>query len=72
VTVSQIAESVFGTVLFSSLGLLYIPFSIHLVGILISGTALKLGGKRWYIPGLLLAVLVHCTCNLWILKGWLW
>jgi ABC-type Na+ efflux pump permease subunit len=72
VTISQIAESIFGTVLFSSLGLLYIPFSIHLVGILISGTALKLGGKRWYIPGLLLAVLVHCTCNLWILKGWLW
>lgn len=72
VTVSQIAESVFGTVLFSSIGLLYIPFSIHLVGILISGTALKLGGKSWYIPGLALAVLVHCACNLWILKGWLW
>jgi hypothetical protein len=72
VTISQIAESVFGTVLFSSLTLLWVPFLIHLAGILITGTALRLGGRAGYLPGLCLASLVHCAANLWILRGWLW
>ena len=72
VTLSQIAESVFGTVLFSSLGLLYIPFLIHLVGILVTGTALKLRGPAAYLPGIMLATLVHCACNLYLIRGWIW
>lgn len=72
VTISQIAESVFGTVLYSSLTLLWVPFLIHLAGILISGTALRLGGRAGYLPGLCLATLAHCIANLWILRGWLW
>lgn len=72
VTISQIAESVFGTVLFSSISLLWVPFLIHLSGILISGTALKLGGRGGYLPGLFLATLAHCSANLWLLRGWLW
>lgn len=72
VTISQIAESVFGTVLFSSISLLWVPFLIHLSGILISGTALKLGGRGGYLPGLCLATLAHCSANLWLLRGWLW
>lgn len=72
VTISQIAESVFGTVLYSSLTLLWVPFLIHLAGILITGTALRLGGRAGYIPGLCLATLVHCAANLWILRGMVW
>lgn len=72
VTISQIAESAFGTVLFSSLGLLYIPFLIHLVGILVTAAALKQGGPVAYLPGIMLATLVHCTCNLYLIRGWIW
>ena len=72
VTISQIAESVFGTVLFSSLTLLWVPFLIHLAGVLISGTALRLGGRAGYLPGLCLATLTHCAANVWILRGWFW
>jgi RsiW-degrading membrane proteinase PrsW (M82 family) len=72
VTISQIAESVFGTVLFSSLGLLSVPFLIHLGGILVTGTALKLQGRSGYLPGLILATLLHCAANLYLLRGWFW
>jgi ABC-type Na+ efflux pump permease subunit len=72
VTVSQIAESVFGTVLFSSLGLLSIPLLIHLGGILVTGTALKIRGRSGYLPGLILASLLHCAANLYLLRGWFW
>ena len=72
VTLSQIAESVFGAVLFASVSVLYIPFLIHLSGILITGTALKLRGPAGYIPGILLATLVHCACNLFLIRGWIW
>jgi ABC-type Na+ efflux pump permease subunit len=72
VTISQIAESVFGTVLFSSLSLLWVPFLIHVSGVLISTTALKLGGRAGYLPGLGLATAVHCCANLLLLRGWLW
>jgi ABC-type Na+ efflux pump permease subunit len=72
VTISQIAESVFGTILFASLGLLSIPFLIHLGGILVTGTALKLRGSAAYLPGLILATLLHCAANLYLLRGWFW
>ena len=70
VTLSQITESVFGVVLFSSLTLLWVPFLIHFSGILISTTALKCGGRAGYLPGIALATLVHCCANLWLLRGW--
>ncbi len=72
ITISQIAESVFGTILFASLGLLPIPFLIHLGGILVTGTALKLRGSAAYLPGLILATLLHCAANLYLLRGWFW
>lgn len=72
VTISQVAESVFGIVLFGSLALFSVPFLIHLVGILVTGTALKVGGRSSYPAGLVLATLLHCAANLYLLRGWFW
>jgi ABC-type Na+ efflux pump permease subunit len=70
VTVSQIAESVFGTVLFASLGLFTIPFLIHFSGILVTGTSLKLRAAAGYLPGLIAATVIHSAANAWLLRGW--
>lgn len=72
VTLSQIAASLFGTVLYSSVSVLYIPFLIHLAGILVTGAALKLRGPAAYVPGILVATLVHCACNLFLIRGLIW
>lgn len=71
VTVTQIAESVFGAVLFSTVGLLIVPFAIHAAGILITSIALKLKGSAGYLPGLAAATIVHCSANIYLLWGWL-
>jgi len=50
VTLTQITESVFGSVLFTSLQVLWMPLLLHFTGVLIVGASLKLGGRRGYIP----------------------
>lgn len=68
-TLVQITESVFGTVLFTSLQALWMPLLLHLAGVLIVGTAVLAGGRRGYVPGLVLATAVHVLYNLAVLQG---
>jgi ABC-type Na+ efflux pump permease subunit len=71
VTIAQISDSVFGSILFLSLGSLWLPLLLHFAGVLIVATCLKLGGRRWFVPGLLIAMVVHCLYNLYFILGWL-
>jgi len=71
VTLAQITESVFGSILFLSLGVLWMPLLLHFAGVLIVTCCLKLGGRRWFVPGILLATVVHCLYNLYFILGWL-
>ena len=71
ITLTQITESVFGSVLFLSLGVLYLPLLLHFAGITVVACALKLGGRGWYLPGILAATLLHCLYNLYFIMGWL-
>jgi len=68
-TLSQITESVFGSVLFLSLQVLWMPLLLHIAGVLITGTFLLAGGKRAYVPGLVVASVVHSLYNLHFLLG---
>jgi len=71
VTLAQISESIFGSILFLSLGVLWMPLLLHFAGVLIVASCLKLGGRGWFAPGLLLAMVVHCLYNLYFILGWL-
>ncbi len=71
VTLAQISDSVFGSILFLSLGSLWLPLLLHFAGVLIVTTCLKLGGKKWFVPGLVIAMVVHCLYNLYFILGWL-
>jgi ABC-type Na+ efflux pump permease subunit len=71
VTLAQITESVLGSVLFLSLGVLWMPLLLHFAGTLIVTCCLKLGGRRWFAPGLAMAMVVHCLYNLYFIMGWL-
>jgi len=71
VTIAQISDSVFGSILFLSLGSLWLPLMLHFVGVLIVATCLKLGGRKWFVPGLAIAMVVHCLYNLYFILGWL-
>jgi ABC-type Na+ efflux pump permease subunit len=71
VTLAQITESVFGSILFLSIGALWLPFLLHFFCVLIVGTCLKYGGRRWFVPGLGIAMVVHCLYNLYFILGWL-
>jgi ABC-type Na+ efflux pump permease subunit len=68
---SQITESVFGSVLFLQQGilLLWMPFLLHFAGVLIVTLALRSGGRRWYVPGILAATAVHSLYNLFFILG---
>lgn len=68
-TLVQITESIFGSILFTSLQVLWMPLLLHIAGVLITGTFLMIGGRRAYLPGLLVASLVHCLYNLYFLAG---
>jgi ABC-type Na+ efflux pump permease subunit len=70
VTLSQITESVFGSILFLSLGIIWVPFLLHFATVLLIGIALKLRGPSGYIPGLVAATAVHCFYNLYFIMGW--
>lgn len=69
VTLAQITESVFGSILFLSLGALWLPLLLHFVCVLIVTTCLKYGGRGWFIPGLIIAMVVHCLYNLYFILG---
>jgi hypothetical protein len=71
VTLAQITESVFGSILFLSIGVLWMPLLLHFAGVLIVACALKLGGRGWFVPGLAMAMVVHCLYNLYFILGWL-
>ncbi|MDV2481356.1 PrsW family intramembrane metalloprotease [Methanoculleus sp. Wushi-C6] len=68
-TLSQITESIFGSVLFLSLQVLWMPLLLHIGGVLITGTFLLVGGRRAYVPGLVVASVVHSLYNLYFLLG---
>jgi len=70
-TLTQISDSVFGSILFLSLGSLWLPLLLHFVGVLIVAVCLKKGGKKWFVPGLMIAMVVHCLYNLYFILGWL-
>jgi ABC-type Na+ efflux pump permease subunit len=71
VTLAQITESIFGSILFLSLGVLWMPLLLHFACVLIVASCLKLGGKGYFAPGLALAMVVHCLYNLYFILGWL-
>ena len=72
ITISQISDSVFGAALFLSIGMLWMPLLLHLAGVLITGTAVLLKGKKAIPFGLVLATTVHLLYNLYLLRGWIW
>jgi ABC-type Na+ efflux pump permease subunit len=71
VTIAQISDSVFGSILFLSLGSLWLPLLLHFVCVLIVACCLKIWGKKGFVPGLVIAMVVHCLYNLYFILGWL-
>jgi ABC-type Na+ efflux pump permease subunit len=71
ITLAQITESVFGSILFLSIGALWLPLLLHFVCVLIVAACLKYGGRGWFVPGLVIAMVVHCLYNLYFILGWL-
>ncbi len=70
---SQITDSVFGSILFLQQGvtLLWMPLLLHFAGVLVVILALRTGGRRWYLPGVLAATLLHSLYNLTLVLGFL-
>ncbi len=66
-TIAQVTESIFGSVMFLSLQLLWMPFLLHAGCLAVVAVALKAGGFRWYIPGIILATLIHVFYNLTVI-----
>jgi ABC-type Na+ efflux pump permease subunit len=71
VTLAQISDSVFGSILFLSLGSLWLPFLLHFACVIIVACCLKIRGKKGFVPGLVIAMVVHCLYNLYFIRGWL-
>jgi len=71
ITLTQITESIFGSILFLSLGVLWMPLALHFAGVFIVACALKFWGRAGLAPGLLAATAVHCLYNLYFILGWL-
>jgi len=71
VTLAQITDSVFGSILFLSINSLWLPLLLHFAGVLIVACCLKKWGARGFAPGLALAMIVHCLYNLYFILGWL-
>ncbi|HOX35719.1 MAG TPA: PrsW family intramembrane metalloprotease [Methanoregulaceae archaeon] len=70
-TLAEITESVFGSILFLSLGMLWLPLLLHFTAVCVVAICLKLGGRKWLVPGLVLATVIHCLYNLYFILGWL-
>jgi len=71
ITLAQITESVFGSILFLSLGVLWMPLLLHFTGVLIVACSLKFWGRKGLVIGLVLATIVHCLYNLYFILGWI-
>ena len=71
ITLAQITESVFGSILFLSLGVLWMPLLLHFVGVLIVACSLKFWGRNGLAIGLVIATTVHCLYNLYFILGWI-
>jgi ABC-type Na+ efflux pump permease subunit len=71
VTLAQITESVFGSILFLSLGIIGLPFLLHFAGAFIVACSLKFFGRRGLAVGLITATIVHCLYNLYFILGWI-
>ncbi|OPY48336.1 MAG: hypothetical protein A4E42_00092 [Methanoregulaceae archaeon PtaU1.Bin222] len=73
VTLTQITESVFGSILFLSSGALtlILPFLLHFTGALIVASLVKFRGSKGYVPGIIFATLVHCLYNGYFILGWM-
>ena len=71
VTLAQISDSVFGSILFLSLGSLWLPLLLHFVCVLIVACSLKIWGRKGFVPGLAIAMIVHCLYNLYFILGWI-
>jgi len=70
---SQITESVFGSILFLQQGflLLWMPLLLHTACVFVTSLVMKAGGTRWYLPGLFAATVVHSLYNLYFIMGWM-
>ena len=71
ITLTQITDSVFGSILFLSIGSLWLPLLLHFAGVLIVACCLKRWGANGFAPGLALAMVVHCLYNLYFILGWI-
>jgi ABC-type Na+ efflux pump permease subunit len=71
ITLAQITDSVFGSILFLSIGSLWLPLLLHFAGVLIVACCLKKWGANGFAPGLALAMIVHCFYNLYFILGWI-
>jgi ABC-type Na+ efflux pump permease subunit len=71
ITLSQITESVFGSILFLSLGVLWLPLLLHFTGVFVVACSLNFGGRKWFVPGLFAATVIHCLYNFYFIRGWL-
>jgi ABC-type Na+ efflux pump permease subunit len=71
VTLAQITDSVFGSILFLSIGSLWLPLLLHFAGVLIVACCLRKWGAAGFAPGLAIAMIVHCLYNLYFILGWL-
>ncbi|QYZ78976.1 ABC transporter permease [Methanofollis formosanus] len=69
VMLSQVTGSVFGDVLFSGVGLLWMPFLLHTAGAAIVAAYLKIGGTKVYPFGVLTAAGVHALYNFMLIGG---
>ncbi|MGA2104936.1 MAG: ABC transporter permease [Methanoregula sp.] len=70
-TLSQISLSIFGSILFLSLGVLWLPLLLHFACVLIVASSLKALGKKGLWPGLIAATVLHCCYNLYFVLGWI-
>ena len=70
-TLAEISDSIFGAVLFASLQVIWMPLSLHFLGILTTSAVLKTMGRRFYIPALILSTIVHSLYNIYFVLGWM-
>lgn len=69
VTLAQITESVFGSILFLTSGFLMYPFLLHCACTLCLAAVVSILGERGYLPGLGIATLLHSAYNFIIIGG---
>lgn len=71
VTISQISDSIFGAAIFLSIGMLWMPFLLHMAGVLITGGFVIYKGKKALPVGIFFATILHLLYNFYVLRGWI-